>query len=301
MHNGLDISVVICTYDEVRWEYLLASIELVQNQSVPPSEIIVVVDHNQALLKRVCAHLTDIVPIENTAQQGLSGARNSGISTAKGEVIVFLDDDAIAATNWLERLTTGYEDPNIIGIGGSLEPIWLSEKPRWFPEEFNWVVGCSYLGMPQTTASMRNLIGANMSFRREAFGETNGFYVGRGEDSEFCIRVRNRWPKKELIYEPNARVFHNVTKERSSWKYFLRRCYLEGCSKAILTRRVGTGIGLASERAFVYRTLPQGIVRGFRDTILHQDINGLAHIVAILTGLTFTAVGYVRGHFFIQS
>ena len=85
--TDLDISVIICAYTEARWDDLLSAVASVQKQTCPPREIIVVVDYNPVLFSRVREHLAQIVVIENTEPQGLSGARNSGIAAAKGELV----------------------------------------------------------------------------------------------------------------------------------------------------------------------------------------------------------------------
>ncbi len=87
-----DSSVVICAYTEERWNELIATIESVQCQTLPPNEIIVVIDHNPQLLKRVQEHILDVIVVENTETYGLSGARNSGIATARSHIVAFLDD-----------------------------------------------------------------------------------------------------------------------------------------------------------------------------------------------------------------
>ena len=107
---SLDISVVICVYTEQRWDDFLLAIDSVKQQSISPKEIIVIVDHNPRLLERVLAHVSGVVVAENSELRGLSGARNSGIGAARGAVIAFLDDDAVAAPDWLEELSVGYED-----------------------------------------------------------------------------------------------------------------------------------------------------------------------------------------------
>ncbi len=161
----LNTSVVICTYSEARWDFLAAAVESVRRQTVPPLEIIVSVDHNQTLLDRVRGRWLDVVAVENHETRGLSGARNSGIAAARGEVIAFLDDDAAAAPDWLEQLQRGYADENVLGVGGTIQPVWLGHQPKWLPREFYWVVGCTYEGVPTTSAPIRNMIGANMSLR----------------------------------------------------------------------------------------------------------------------------------------
>src|SRR5258708_37777636 len=103
--KSLDVSVVICAYTEERWDELVATVESLQQQTLPPREVILVIDNNTCLLERARASLPDVILIENSEPQGLSGARNSGIAGAKGSLIAFLDDDATAEREWLERLS----------------------------------------------------------------------------------------------------------------------------------------------------------------------------------------------------
>src|SRR3954452_989319 len=156
-----DVSVVICCYTEDRWDDLVRAVESMGMQTVACRELIVVVDHNPALYERARAALECIV-VENAEGKGLSGARNTGIATAQGALVAFLDDDAAAAPDWLHWLTDWHEDVRVIGAGGMLEPWWVSGAPRWFPEEFNWVVACSYRGLPETTRVIRNPLGGSM-------------------------------------------------------------------------------------------------------------------------------------------
>ena len=137
---------------------------------------------------------------------------------------------------------------------------WSSPgRPAWLPEEFLWVVGCSYRGQPEVKAEVRNPIGANMSFRRSAFDQAGLFdsSVGRTftssrplgcEETEFSIRLRRLSPGARIIYEPQAVVYHHVDQSRATWRYFLGRCRAEGCSKARVSRLSGASAALSSER-----------------------------------------------------
>ena len=299
-----DISVVICAHTEERWEKLVCAVESLECQSIAPCEILVVIDHNLALANRVYRRMPSVRVIENDQRPGISGARNSGIAAARGAIVAFLDDDAITAPDWLEQLLAGYSSPDIVGVGGAIEPQWESGRPRWFPPEFDWVVGCTYQGMPCEPKPVRNLIGCNMSFRREVFAQIGGFHdeIGRVgarpsgcDETELCIRLGQRLPGALLLYIPCARVSHHVPEARARWDYFSARCLLEGRSKALVARLVGAGAGSATERTYTLRTLPRGIARGLADWLLRRDLGGLARAGAITLGLAITTVGYIQG------
>jgi hypothetical protein len=157
--------------------------------------------------------------------------------------------------------------------------------------------------MPATTAPVRNLIAANMSIRREVFVAVGGFLRGFGkvgtcsrpEETELCIRALQRWPEAVWLYTPPALVYHRVPAHRACWRYFVTRCYHEGLGKAALVGFLGVGDGLASERAYTFRTLPTGVIRGLADTILRRDVGGMTRATAIVAGLTMTAAGYLMG------
>jgi GT2 family glycosyltransferase len=304
--SAADIGVVVCAYTEERWDALAAALASIKGQTCVPREIVVVVDHNPALHARARAAFAGpgIRVIENTEPRGLSGARNTGLAATRAAVVAFLDDDAVAEPSWLARLSAGYADAAVIAVGGLVEPVWESgSRPIWFPEEFGWVVGCSYRGLPTSSSPVRNLIGCNMSFRREVFERLGGFHgdVGRlgmnglgDEETELCVRAL-RARMGLVLHLPAARVRHAVPASRARLRYFCRRCYAEGLSKARLTRLVGAADGLSSERRYVARVLPRGVVEGLADTLLRRKPGGAARAGAILLGLVVTGAGYLVG------
>jgi GT2 family glycosyltransferase len=293
--------VVICAYTERRWEDIVAAVASVRAQTHPPVRTILVVDHNPSLLARARVAFPELVVVPNSGRRGLSGGRNTGASQAIGDVVAFLDDDARAEPDWLERLAAGYSDPSVLGVGGAAAPVWPGRRPGWLPAEFDWVVGCSYVGLPTAAAPVRNLIGANMSFRREVFDTVGGFTDGLGrvgsrplgcEETELGIRLRQWRGDSRLVYEPAAVVHHRVTEDRAAWRYFCSRCFAEGISKAIVSRRVGARDALETERRYVRSVLPRGIVRGLDP---RRRPPGITSAAAILVGLLLTAAGYARG------
>jgi glycosyltransferase involved in cell wall biosynthesis len=308
----MDVSVVICAHDSARWSQIRAALLSVDHQHRRPDEIVLVIDHNPALFERARKHLRGPIVIESSEPPGLGGARNSGIDAVSGSVVAFLDDDAVASPQWLTVLVEPYSDPTIAGVGGSVEPVWDTGRPEWFPAEFDWVVGCTYRGMPRTAQDVRNLIGCNMSFRRElltaigrfrpgltlrsstpSFRRTDPLSTFSCDETELCIRLRHSWPTKRLLYVPEAKVFHQVPGERARLRYFLRRCYLEGGSKAVVSALVGASDGLSSERHYLRKTLPAGVGNGVAQFVRRGDAGSLARAAMIVAGVTTTTLSYV--------
>jgi len=305
----LETSVIVCAYTEKRWDILVQAIESLVRQEPPPDEIIIVIDHNPALFARTQARFPEQVVIENTQTQGLSGARNTGVEASRGRYIAFLDDDAVADPRWLATLVDRCKAPQALGAGSKIDPLWMEPAPRWFPPEFNWIIGCSYQGMPTTTTPVRNPFGCSMCIRREVFATVGNFQIGIGrvgtiplgcEETELCIRARQHFTGATFVYEPSVAVHHQVTPNRTTWSYFFRRCYAEGLSKYLISQLVGAKDGLESERGYVLRTLPAGIWRGLRRALFRLDLSGLASAFAIVAGVGVTGIGFLIGRFVIK-
>ena len=303
---SLDAAVVICAYIDERWFQLVNAIQAVQAQSQPVQKIVVVIDHNPALLARVKERFPLVHAIENAEEKGLSGARNTGIAAASSATLIgFVDDDAVIEVDWLKNLSQMIAaDPLIMGAGGRIIPKWETDRPMWMPEEFYWVVGCTHKGVPEQTADVRNLVGANMLIRREVFDKVGGFRVGIGrvdavplgcEETELCIRTRQAIPNARFVYDPNTVVYHSVPLKRTGWSYYRSRCYAEGLSKALISKIVGQKDGLASERTHALITLPKGVMTGIGDAVIRGDRDGLKRAGAIVAGLMITTAGYIRG------
>lgn len=301
----LSVSVVICAYTMARWVCIERAVASVWVQTLSPDEIILVADHAPQLAARARSTFTDVLVVENDQQRGLSGARNTGVIAATGDLVAFLDDDAMADPKWLELLSAGYDDPNVMGTGGAVTPIWPGHRrPQWFPAEFDWVIGCTYLGLPDRPSTVRNLVGANMSFRRTALLAAGQFACELGrvgsqpsgcEETELCIRLVRDRPGAVLRYDPSAVVHHLVTPDRCRWAYFRRRCWAEGLSKARVSTSVGPADGLSSERSYIRKTLPRAVCRALVQSCSSATVAGALQAAAIAAGFLATGSGYVYG------
>lgn len=299
-------SVVVCVYTEERLSQIRAALDSIARQTVPPSQVIVVADHNQALCDRLAAEYPNVEVIPSKFDKGLSGARNTGIEHTVGDVVVFLDDDARAEAQWLETLLASYDDESVLGVGGLVLADWSPPgRPAWLPEEFFWVVGCSYRGQPEVKAEVRNPIGANMSFRRSAFDRAGLFdsSVGRTfassrplgcEETEFSIRLHKLSPDGRIIYDPRAVVYHYVDQSRATWRYFLSRCLAEGCSKARVSRLSGASAALSSEKSYVSNTILRAVRRELIGVFRPGRRDSAKRLAALSMGTLSAAAGYLK-------
>ena len=296
------LSTVICAYTTERWKDLCQSVESVLAQDVTDSNVVVVIDHCPELYQMARERFGSeerVTVLESTQERGLSGARNSGVEAADGDVIAFVDDDAVAEPGWARAIMRHYRDERVAGVGGYAAPVWAERRPAWLPTEFDWVVGCSYTGQPTELAAVRNPLGCNMSLRRSVLDEVGGFSseVGRvgahpvgGEETELCIRIGANDPSAMILYDPEARVQHHVSADRTTLRYFRRRCYHEGMSKAVVTDLAAASRALSTERSYTLSVLPKAILR----ESMSMRSDGVARAGAILLGLTITTSGYAN-------
>ncbi|MFC0450116.1 glycosyltransferase family 2 protein [Rhodococcus jostii] len=297
------LSVVICAYTTRRWFDLCRSVQSVLSQEGPVPELILVIDHCDELYVRACnRYCMDerVTVLANADTRGLSGARNTGVRAAHGDVVAFVDDDARAEPGWTQALMHHYGNRGVAGVGGYADPSWPGDRPRWLPQEFDWVVGCSYVGQPTRVAPVRNPIGCNMSMRRSVLYAVGGFRseVGRvgsvpvgGEETELCIRIRANEDSNQILFDPDMRVQHHVSPDRTTLRYFVRRCRHEGLSKAVVAELTTASDALSSECTYTLHVLPRAVLREAGS--MRRD--GLARAAVVLLGLVVTTAGYVQG------
>lgn len=297
------VSVVICAYTELRWEQTQEAVRSALAQRPPPAQVLLVVDHNPDLAARARRELDGVTVLDSDEPPGLSGARNRGLRAATQPVTAFLDDDAQARPGWLAALVEPYSRGDVVATGGSIHPRWPRDigRPRWLPPTFDWVVGCSYLGLPDSIGIVRNPIGASMSMRTDLALRVGGFDVAVGrvgsrprgcEETELAIRLTASQPNSVVLYVPSSAVDHHVSQDRLRLGYFLSRCWHEGMSKAEVVRLAGSSTALNRERRHVAAVIPAAVLRDLR-CVAAGDWDAITRVSAALGGLAAASAGYV--------
>ena len=278
-------------------------------QTHPEMEVIISVDGNAELYKRASAHYASNKIVKTTQLKesaGVSGARNAGIAIAKGDVIAFMDDDAVAENRWIENLLNAYNERDAVAVGGKILPIWLGAKPDYLPEELYWLAAITHEGFAEEKiVEIRNTFGPNMSFKKEVFQKAGLFNQNLGfarkgltyiqaEEPEFALRMK-RELGKGVVYNPKAIVYHKIPPSKVKVGVLLKRAYYQGYSKALLRRLNISTDSVATERSYLkalfLKYIPRRLKRFYRLTELKKLLMLNACIITVGLGFTY---GYVK-------
>ena len=301
--KACDATIVVATYDAERWPFLSAAVENLLSGPDRPRRVVVCVDQNEELYEQVRLAWPEVTALLNSAGPGASGTRNIGAEYADTPFIVFLDDDIRVREGWLTRLLAPLADPMVVGAGGGVVAGWQTGRPRWFPEEFDWVVGASFHGMPSAQSAVRNVWSENMAVRTDVFRAVGGFRTefgkvgsrSRPEDTDLCIRMAASVPQATWVYVPDALVEHHIPANRANFSYFLRRSYNEGRGKMEMADLLGHQEKLQDERYYILRTVPAGILTGIWAMTRHGSLDGLLKAGAIVAGTLAAGIGAAAG------
>jgi glycosyltransferase involved in cell wall biosynthesis len=245
------ISAIICTHN--REEYLGKAIDSLLVQEDVEYEILVIdnasSDRTHAVVEARMPHPRLHYYYEATL--GLSVARNRGFGESQGEILAYLDDDAIASPRWLATLLQAYRNNEKLAIaGGKVTLIWPenTEPPSWLSSSLAGNLGLYDLGEEFTPIKNPGLTprGLNYSIRRSFLEKIGGFDVNLGrvgtsllsnEELQMTELALNQgW---QVAYLPAALVAHHVAPERLNRSWFLRRGWWQGVSECYRDRLAG--------------------------------------------------------------
>lgn len=295
------LSIIVCTRN--RAGYLRDCLASLAAVDLAGHEVIVIDNGSTDDTARVAADAAPQFPTLRYVfepRAGLSHARNAGIDAANGEILAYLDDDAVVTRGWVQAVTDAYDRwPDLAGLAGRVMLRWRSSRPQWLvPRLETWFAGFDKGDTPRLLEPEEYPFGANMSVRRDVATAVGGFavelgYVGRGligsEEREFYRRVRDKGGT--LGYEPDALVYHQIGDARLSRRWLVRRTYSQGRADARMDHREG-----ASRRDLLRQggaSLGRGAGRGWRaDTQRAWRADNRAGQLMVTTAGRARRVGY---------
>jgi GT2 family glycosyltransferase len=237
------MSIVVTTYSNARLQDTFDLLDSIRRQTYLDFEVVLVVEGSRSMYNDIASYLDDTYPLTRlffrSESLGLSAARNFGAKVSQGDIIAFVDDDAVLSPNWADQVVKSFEDPSIVAVTGPALPLWEDKTMAWLPEELYWIIGCtSWCGWTQLR-TVRNAWGMNMSFKREAFESAGGFSIdmggikGRrlhGEETEFSLRVIQKTGKK-IVYNPCTAVGHKVPSRRLTTRAIIKTSFWMGYTR----------------------------------------------------------------------
>lgn len=234
-------SVIVCTFNRIGW--LPKCLESLLAQDPRPDEIIVVdgpsVDGTREMLEEKEREGV-LKLIRQRRLDGISAARNLGLAASTGDIVCFIDDDAIAQPGWLKAIMGGYVDETVGGVGGPVHHMdgrlcmgrnAVSTEGLWFDESRNESLDGCYPVM----------VGCNMSFRRQPLIDAGGFdpyFKYHQDETDACLGVQRLG--YSIRYEEGAVVHHEWCEgsyRQDMLRWYIRLRYLWGRNNSYLVRK----------------------------------------------------------------
>jgi glycosyltransferase involved in cell wall biosynthesis len=255
-------------------------------------------------------------------EPGLLTGRHRGALEAKGELLVFVDDDIEAASGWLQAILETFRSPRVELVGGRNLPKFAVQPPAWL-ESFYDVIpdggrSCSWLSLLDLGESEREIDpnyvwGLNFSIRRRALHDLGGFHpdcvpqeLQRFQgDGETGLTMKARSHGYRAVYQPNATIYHIIPANRMTPEYFEQRAYFQGvCDSYSNIRREEIGESVDSAKV---RSFPMRYARRIADCIV-RSLKHLQHQPSVMAETTEVAAirqgvhrAYQAGYKFHQS
>jgi glucosyl-dolichyl phosphate glucuronosyltransferase len=263
----MDVSVVLSTYN--RAATLCITLESFSGLVLPAGlrwELLVVdnnsTDATREVAERFARDAVFSVRYIFEKRQGKSVALNAAVAEAKGEIIVFTDDDVLLHNAWLANLKKAFDEVDCSAVAGRVVPLWSHPKPEWLRMEGQFAVTNFDLGDEPKQIRVPP-IGANSAFRKDVFKKHGFFRLDLGpkggrhtitcEDWEFGERLIRAGEK--IVYCPAAIVYHPVDPNRTTKRYFLSWYYYNGISLTRTAGLPGEGIFWFGVPRWLYREL----------------------------------------------
>jgi glycosyltransferase involved in cell wall biosynthesis len=240
-------TVAICTRN--RAAILARSVEAAAVEAAAAGGEVLIVDNastddTPAVAARLASERVRTI---REAELGLSAARNRALVEARGDVVAFLDDDAVPRPGWLAALAAAYASPAVAAAGGPIRLAFEVPPPAWLAPALHGALSAYDLGPAPRRVRYGEAdypYGANVSVRVAAARAAGGFSTRFGlrgtaqlqhEEIDLCYRLEAAGG--EIRYVPDAVVDHWIASDRLTPAYFLERHRRGGESAALFILR----------------------------------------------------------------
>ena len=302
------LSIIITSYTLDRLKDISELLDSIKAQTYDYTETILVVERSVELFSEVKRYavektIPNVKVVFNYGEPGLSSARNLGIKEARGEIIAFIDDDALPFPDWAEEIVKTYDDDSVIATTGPVLPLWEGKSADWFPKEFDWILGGTDFSDMTEKQEVRNVWGMNMSFRKEAFDLAGTFSASiggiqgqrlHGEEVELSLRIKRK-TKRGIAYNPKVRVKHKMHEDRLTSRFTARSSYWIGYTKHMLKKLYPEGDEGKNILSVEHQLLKHIFARFFPETLRGFFLNPVIawHKLSVaFVALFFVALGY---------
>ena len=300
------ISVIISTYN--RQAYIITGLQCLASQTLSKDkyEVVIVDNHctdNTAALVKEFLQEHPSLPFRYVyeEQKGVSFGRDRGIHEAKGEILVYLDDDAESEPDLLENYLSFFEKhTDAAGAGGRILPKYSEKpKPKWMSGWLNGFIAHVDLGGDTRLfkGRMKYPIGCNMAYRKKYLQEIGGFntlLTFRGDDKYIYLAIKNINPG--IYYVPAALVRHNIPGRRLQFSY-LKTLYLKTGNEEKLRVRLKDGTGAVVIKFFEFLfKFGVSIAIWFWYAITGKELQGRY----VFYSQWFTLLGFLKKDVFVR-
>lgn len=239
-------SIAVCTYN--RAEHLRMCLpSLLKQEAEFDFEIIVIDNRSTDTTKKDVESIMypgGRLKYVFESRQGLSNARNRALSEANGEIVAFIDDDAIAEPGWISALVNAFQRPGVAAVGGKIVIDYPVERPAWLSKRLEPFISAYDKGGDMTEVD--EVYGCNFAVLRGVALKVGGFsfdlgYVGGealpGEEIDLCKRIIRAGYK--LLYIPHAEVKHRISTSHLSKEWFIKRFRMQGIAQVRIAKKAG--------------------------------------------------------------
>lgn len=247
------LSVIFCTYN--REKYIYNAMKSIAEQDFPHQdyEIVLINNNSTDSTEVICKQFQLDYPQVDfryfvETNQGLSYARNRGVKESRGDILIFVDDDATVFEYYLSFICLFFEaHPEVSACGGPIVPVYEADKPKWLSHYTEQLIGGALYQGDKVKPFKNGKYpgGGNSAFRKEVFGKYGLFNVELGRKGSGLIGAEEKdlydrltRGKEVFYYIPQMGIYHYIPEKKLTESHFRELTYSIGKSERIRTKTV---------------------------------------------------------------